>query len=380
MSRCRHDVLFFDSERSRVKRAAPVFGAVCEARFASNVNELHEELTNTRPDLFVYAYNWTDNSQLEKIGQELSQPEFVYLPIVIIMPVDQQELVIKNFENLRITVQPALELDENGALKLKSVLDELDLLPHVAVVDDDDISRSVIVHMLEDYCNISEFGRGDDFLKFLDNNKPDVVLLDVNMPGLSGFDTIDRIREVPGMKKLPIIMLTGDSDRDTVLTSVTKKTSGYLVKPVDREELRNRIRQVLEAGTPKPKIRTVMVVDDDINTLKTVQAILKGECKVVAIADTDQAEQYVADQVPDMILLDYEMPGHNGLYLLQKLRIDERFNNCPIVMLTGNKDRQTVMSCFASGAQGYLTKPVNALSLRLRVRQHLSEAAEFTDD
>lgn len=380
MSKCRHDVLFFDSDRSRARQAAPVFGAVCEARFASKIEELHQELSNTRPDLFVYMYSWTDNSQLEKLGQELGQPEFVFLPMVIVMPLDQQELVVKNFENLRITIQPTLEIDENGALRLKSVLDELDALPHVAVVDDDDISRSVIVHMLEDYCTISEFGRGDDFLHFLDKNKPDVVLLDVNMPGISGFDTIDRIREVPGMKKLPIIMLTGDSDRDTVITSVTKKTSGYLVKPVQREELRTRIQHVLEAEKPKPKIRTVMVVDDDINTLKTVQAILKGECRVVAVADTDQAEQYFVEHVPDMILMDYEMPGHNGLYLLQKIRIDERFNNCPVIMLTGNKDRQTVMSCFAAGAQGYLAKPVNALSLRLRVRQHLSEAAELTEE
>ncbi|SFQ50793.1 Response regulator receiver domain-containing protein [Lachnospiraceae bacterium XBB1006] len=380
MSRCRHDVLFFDSEPTRIEQARLPFSAVCNPRFATKIEELREELQTCRPDVFIYVYSWTDNSQLDKIADELNQPEFFFLPIVVVIALDQQELVIKHFEGERIHIQPRMEMNESGADMLASMLSELDELPHVCVVDDDEISRSVVIHCLEDYCTISSFDNGEEALKFLDSYKPDVMLLDINMPGMNGFDVLDRIRQKPGMKKLPVMILTGDSDRDTVVQSVERKAVGYLVKPVNREELRQRIHQILEANKPKPRVNVVLAVDDDVATLKNVQAILKGEAKIVAVNSADQAAEYCENNVPDLILLDYEMPEHNGIYLLRKLRMDERFNNCPVVMLTGNKDRATVMSCFASGAQGYLAKPVNAMSLRLRVRQHLSTIPEREEE
>jgi len=380
MSKCRHDVLFFDSDTTRIEQSRLPFSVVCNPRYATTVEELRDELLKARPDVFVYVYSWTDNSQLEKIGEELNQPEFFFLPIVLVMAIDQQELVMKHFEGQRITVQSQVEVNESGANRLAGLLDELDTLPHVCVVDDDEISRSVVIHCLEDYCTISSFDNGEQALKFLNSFKPDVMLLDINMPGMSGLDVLDKIREKPGMKKLPVMILTGDSDRDTVVASVEKKAVGYLVKPVNREELRSRIHQILEANKPKPRVNVVLVVDDDVTTLKNVQAILKGEAKIVAVNSAEQAEAYCETHVPNLILLDFEMPEHNGIYLLRKLRMDERFNNCPVVMLTGNKDRATVMTCFASGAQGYLAKPINAMSLRLRVRQHLSSASDLLDD
>ena len=60
-----------------------------------------------------------------------------------------------------------------------------------------------------------------------------------------------------------------------------------------------------------------------------------------------------------------------GLFVLRYMRQKKEFNNVPVIMLTGNKEKATVVSCIQSGAQGYLTKPINAMSLILRVRQLL---------
>jgi len=123
----------------------------------------------------------------------------------------------------------------------------------VLLVDDDDTYREMIAAMLRDQdLEVDEEADGQDTLNHLAEKKPDVILLDYQIPGLDGLTVLREIKSHRETKTIPVIMLTGNSSRTVVMECMRAKASGYLVKPSDREAMLEKINSVLQAkqGTP----------------------------------------------------------------------------------------------------------------------------------
>ncbi len=115
----------------------------------------------------------------------------------------------------------------------------------ILIVDDDLSSRETIESILDGQgyvLNMSE--NGLDALKKAVKLQPDLILLDVMMPEMDGFETCQRIRTTPGLAEVPIIMLTALDDSTSRLRGITAGADDFLSKPVDRQELRARVRTV----------------------------------------------------------------------------------------------------------------------------------------
>lgn len=115
----------------------------------------------------------------------------------------------------------------------------------ILIVDDDLSSRETIESILDGQgyvLNMSE--NGLDALKKAVKLQPDLILLDVMMPEMDGFETCQRIRTTPGLAEVPIIMLTALDDSASRLRGITAGADDFLSKPVDRQELRARVRTV----------------------------------------------------------------------------------------------------------------------------------------
>ena len=82
----------------------------------------------------------------------------------------------------------------------------------ILIVDDDHIMRTLLGNILKDLYEIHSVGSGEEALAFLSEKTADLVLLDIKMPGMDGFETIKHIREIDSCHGLPIIFLTGDED------------------------------------------------------------------------------------------------------------------------------------------------------------------------
>ena len=117
----------------------------------------------------------------------------------------------------------------------------------VMIVDDEPIMTDVVQAFLED-AGYTNFLTTDDSRLALDlmlRERPDVLLLDLMMPGLSGFDLLAAIRNEPSLRYMPVIVLTAASDSDTKLQSLELGATDFLAKPVDPSELSLRIRNAL---------------------------------------------------------------------------------------------------------------------------------------
>jgi len=127
---------------------------------------------------------------------------------------------------------------------------------------------------------------------------------------------------------------------------------------------------------------TVLVVEDEpaIQELIAVNLGFAGH-KVLRADDAEQAQTLIRAELPDLILLDWMLPGASGLALARKLRADERTRGVPLIMLTARSDEHDKVDGLEAGADDYITKPFSPKELMARIKAVLRRRApQLTDD
>ena len=123
--------------------------------------------------------------------------------------------------------------------------------PRVLVVDDDEAVRTLASWQLEsDGFSVAQAGDGDEALAAIDSERPDLVVLDLSMPGLGGLDVLRRVRGAPVTEALPVIVLSGRSGETDRIVGLDLGADDYLVKPFSPGELAARVRSVLRRARP----------------------------------------------------------------------------------------------------------------------------------
>ena len=117
--------------------------------------------------------------------------------------------------------------------------------PRVLIVDDDEEFRLVLETMLGRKYDVSSLENGDGLMEELSTARPDVLILDVMMPGKSGFDLCREVRAQPALANLPILFLTASSTDADFVRNVEAGGSGYLTKPVTQKTLLARVGELL---------------------------------------------------------------------------------------------------------------------------------------
>lgn len=127
---------------------------------------------------------------------------------------------------------------------------------------------------------------------------------------------------------------------------------------------------------------TILVVEDEpaIQELIAVNLSFAGH-KVLRAFDSEQAETLINAELPDLILLDWMLPGQSGLALARRLRQQERTRQVPIIMLTAKGAEQDKIDGLEAGADDYITKPFSPKELMARIKAVLRRRApQLTDD
>ncbi len=118
------------------------------------------------------------------------------------------------------------------------------------VDDEDDFRRATSKTLNRRGFSVTEAANGEEALEAIRRECPDIVLLDLKMPGMSGIETLQHIREIEA--SLPVIILTGHGDFEAAMASIKLEVVDFLQKPVDVDQLGRRIRSLLERGAEKP--------------------------------------------------------------------------------------------------------------------------------
>ena len=122
----------------------------------------------------------------------------------------------------------------------------------ILVVEDHDDVRGMLKLLLEsEHFRVLEAATGVDALTAVKNGRPDVILMDLALPGLDGFETIRRVRKIDGFQNTPIIVLTAYSGPSIYEAARRAGTNYFMAKPIDFDELAELLRQILSDGNSK---------------------------------------------------------------------------------------------------------------------------------
>ncbi|HET9825806.1 MAG TPA: hybrid sensor histidine kinase/response regulator, partial [Chitinophagaceae bacterium] len=203
---------------------------------------------------------------------------------------------------------------------VQSQLNKQGKVARLLIVDDDDSIRSLLEQELgEAGYLIDEASNGKEALAKVRANKPDLVILDVMMPEMNGFDVAAVLKNDPQTMDIPIIVLSIVQDKARGFRIGVDR---YLTKPIDTSLLFNEIGSLLEQGKSKKK---VMVVDEDNGTVNTLTEVLKTKGYAVMESNGKELfEKAVASQ-PDIIIMNSVLSGKHDI--VQTLRFEKGLEN-----------------------------------------------------
>jgi two-component system, cell cycle response regulator DivK len=152
---------------------------------------------------------------------------------------------------------------------------------------------------------------------------------------------------------------------------------GSFALQTSTESTRQRPNRSESLGRQRRRtMEKILIVDDDRASRDLIRAILKSvRCEIIEASHGQQALELLQQERPDLVLLDIDMPGLDGLAVVKKIRQDATFAHLSVVAVTAYAMEGDGEKCMAAGFTAYLTKPVRAATLRQQVQQLLSARA-----
>ena len=227
----------------------------------------------------------------------------------------------------------------------------------VLVVDDEPSIRRFLRHILEvEGFLVMEARTGEDAVSIARREKPAIVLLDLVLPDIDGFEVLSRLKQHSTTRTIPVIILSIIEDEERCFRL---GASDYLPKPIDRERLVDRVSRLIAAGPARclNGHGHVLCVDDDDSVLKAVATILSGHGFEVDIARNGMdALEIAREKQPDLIILDLMMPGMSGHEVLLALKGNSGTAEIPVMILTAAEPDERIRA-LQGGAESLMTKP-----------------------
>jgi CheY-like chemotaxis protein len=259
------------------------------------------------------------------------------------------------------------------------------------VVDDNEAERQSIAALLgHDDVDITTAGTGTAALIALNEQAYDCVVLDLKLPDISGFEVLERIRDEPKLRDVPVVVFTGKEltvEEDARLRTLARSVVVKGVESPDRlldettlflhrvvAELPAEKRQMLERlhGSDEDLIgKQVLVVDDDVRNIFALSSVLERRGMKVVTAQTGREAIAMLDGKPDAVLMDIMMPEMDGYETMREIRQQPVYQRLPIIALTAKAMKGDREKCLEAGASDYLAKPVNTEQLLSVLRMWL---------
>jgi CheY-like chemotaxis protein len=224
---------------------------------------------------------------------------------------------------------------------------------------------------------------GESAFRLLHENEYQCVILDLNLPDISGLDLLDKIKEVDRFAALPVIINTAMELDKTSVNRLMQYANAMVVKTTkssDRliDEVNLFLNKISESAThtgdsaaSKNRIITkskdaikgkkVLVVDDDMRNIFALSSALESYDLVVEIANDGEEAIAKLEQIHDIdiVLMDIMMPKMDGYEATRYIRKQNKWAKLPVIALTAKAMKDDREKCIAAGANDYITKPVD---------------------
>jgi len=219
---------------------------------------------------------------------------------------------------------------------------------------------------------------GVEALTLLAKEKPMLVLADIVMPEMDGFELCRSIKALEGFEEVPVILLTQLSDPKEVVKGMECGADDFVVKPYNEQALLAKIGLMLPAAPPAHPVREgarILVAEDSPTQAEQLKFMLEKRGYSVTVAPNGQeCFDLAVKDVPALIISDIVMPVMDGYELAWRIKRDERTARVPVILITSLMDRKDTVLRPKVEADAFFSKPYDELALASKVETLLSVA------
>lgn len=264
-----------------------------------------------------------------------------------------------------------------------------DILPNVKLLE---------AKLMSEYYDVLTATSGAEALEKIENSNPDIVLLDVMMPGMDGFEVCSRIKDNPKLAHIPVVMVTALTDSADKVRGLEAGADDFLSKPINDMALMARVRSLVRlkmaldewrvrentasqlgvVGEPSnvmtqdvQKANILVVEDKRFEVDKIKETLDRDNHHVVCVDSGMQAMEEIGKHDFDAIIVSINLEQEDGLRLTSHLRSNEKTRLLPIIMIAEENDMKRVAHGLEIGAFDYLMRPIERNELLARVRTQI---------
>lgn len=255
----------------------------------------------------------------------------------------------------------------------------------ILVVDDHPNTASTLARALSQIgstVDVRSATNGQDALEQIKDKPIDILLTDMIMPDMTGLELVEILRKAPKGQPTFIFLMTAYDVPGLKETARRLKVKEIVIKPVHPERIRQIISEAIQEMkqaapikkevAPK-KLFTILIADDHPENITLLARYMASEGFAHIVAkDGVEALEKVRSHMPDLVLLDVNMPNKDGFAVLKEIREDPATEHIPVIILTAVRlDAADVQSGLNMGADDYVTKPFDRRELFARIRSKL---------
>ncbi|MGI9415959.1 MAG: PleD family two-component system response regulator [Hyphomicrobiales bacterium] len=263
----------------------------------------------------------------------------------------------------------------------------------VLVVDDILANVKLLeAKLTAEYFDVLTARSGVEALDVIQRSVPDIILLDVMMPGMDGFEVCQRLKSNPHTQHIPVIMVTAlDQPQDRV-KGLEAGADDFLTKPVSDVALFSRVKSLVRLKMLTDELRSraatsermglldqevqesmarkpgkVMLIDDKASSVERLMGALAEPHNVTVIQDPQQALFEAAEKNWELLIVSLNLQEFDGLRLCSQLRSLERTRQMPILIIVEPHDNARLLRALDMGVNDYLMRPIDKNELLARV-------------
>lgn len=273
----------------------------------------------------------------------------------------------------------------------------------VLVVDDILANvRLLEAKLTSEYFEVHTASNGLDALEAIGTFKPDIILLDVMMPGIDGIEVCRRIKSNPETQHIPVIMVTALDQPEDRVQGLEAGADDFITKPVNDaalfcrlkslvrlkmliDELRGRDSSALLDGQKESvnlaeveENANILIVDNRGIVAERIEESLSKLHNLVTLREPAEAINLNLETEFDLVIVSLDLLDHDGLRLCSQLRSFEKTRQLPLLIVVDPEDGARLMRALDMGVNDYLHRPVDRMELRARVNTQIKRK-RYTD-
>ena len=264
-----------------------------------------------------------------------------------------------------------------------------DILPNVKLLE---------AKLSSEYYDVLTATSGEEALHKVEIDSPDIILLDVMMPGMDGFEVCKKIKDNPSHAHIPVVMVTALTENEDKVRGLEAGADDFLSKPVNDTALMARVRSLVRLkmtvdewrarettasqlgvtdqqtsvmNEPVENARILIVEDQEFEADKMADTLEVDNDNVIPVDSGMTAMEYVSQYDFDLLIISLNLKNEDGLRLCSHLRSNEKTRSIPILMVATDDKMDKIAHGLEIGAHDYIMRPIDRNEFLARARTQI---------